>query len=537
MLAARAQSLQGGRGPPGGAPRAPSTLRGASERAKTSQNSGEPIGPPKHNKLLPNIPQAIEALNTIKKDLITQDPSLNALADRLTPVIQALQGHQRAATLTSQLHDICRTIAPPKTPQTPMVSWASVAAKGLTGPPATHIPPRNPRPDAEITIRPNESNQALKEARASKDILKILAPNLARTTPLAARRLRSGDIRLTLKNKAFALKNKGSLQHQINATFLQEVHPVEVLAVPLSLGVQKGPKADNTALLRELSKENGKVTPGIQLTKVHWTRQRPKTPGSPPKARSSLILCTATAQQQHALVRSGVLIEGQFFQARLYDYNQVLDRCFKCSRWGHCQFHCREPTPTCGHCCGPHWTKECTKTDAKACASCKSKSHKSWAGSQCPTYARLRQERQQIRLQTHLKSDAIRDSPAPATFQATYTPLYSETQAGEKRRATPDTEPSRKAGPGRPRLTDPRLRAATQSTLDFGTNPFSPFSQALSQNPQASLETVETLNTTEPTEMEIVQEEEVIPQTQENPWASSSSSGAELTQDNGSKEL
>ena len=504
------------------------------QRAKTPATTPGETAPPKHNPTL-SLPQAIVELDMLKADLLaTNSPDSSLLADRIPPITQALkelQDHQEHITqadeLANKLQTICQKIAPTTVNPIPGQSWAAVAARGLPQLPATTpaLPARTTRPDEDITIRPNQTNEKLRDAHSSKEILQILAPNLLRTTPIAARRLRSGDIRVTLKNKPYAIKNKGSIQHQIDATILQEVFPVEVLAVPLSLGVQKGPNADNTKLLQELSRENGKTVPNIQFTKIHWIRQRTyQAKNQPPKSYTSLILSPATAQHQQDLVRRGVLIEGQFYQARLYDYNQTLDRCFKCSKWGHTQFHCREPEPTCGHCCGQHWTKDCENTHLKACATCRSKSHKSWVGSQCPTFARLQQERQQLRLHTHLKSDAIRAATAnQPLLPAAPTPIFETTQAGEKRRAaTPagEQEATRKAGPGRPRLTDPRNRPSTQSTLDFGTNPFSPIAQAFSQG-------------TGPAGPERTQEDttmDIIPQTQGD-TLSSSASWADRTQD------
>ena len=75
--------------------------------------------------------------------------------------------------------------------------------------------------------------------------------------------MRSGDIRVTVTNKNYVTKNKESLQHQMGIKILREDYPVEVLAVPRSLVVQKGKKADNSALLKELDSANKKIIPGI----------------------------------------------------------------------------------------------------------------------------------------------------------------------------------------------------------------------------------------------------------------------------------
>ena len=146
--------------------------------------------------------------------------------------------------------------------------------------------------------------------------------------------MRSGDIRITVTNKNYITKNKESLQHQLDVKILREDYPVEVLAVPRSLTVQEGKKANNSSLLRELESANRKIIPGIQFTRISWILQH-LADRQPPKTRGSFILSMANHEHQLEAVRRGVVIEGQLFQVRLYDFNLRLTRCFNCSRWGH----------------------------------------------------------------------------------------------------------------------------------------------------------------------------------------------------------
>ena len=193
--------------------------------------------------------------------------------------------------------------APPKT-------WAGIVAQPPIFAPNPHLPPR--KPEEEITIRPTgEPEHALKKAANSKEIMEILSPILSRAAPIAARRLRSGDIRVTLQNKAYALKNRASLQHQLGVAILQEDFPIEILAVPKSLAVAEGKSADNTALLKELAKENKKLISDISFTKVRWIPQKKHSDSQPVKTRSSLILSVGSLSHQREVVRQGLLSRGR----------------------------------------------------------------------------------------------------------------------------------------------------------------------------------------------------------------------------------
>ncbi len=377
---------------------------------------------------------------------------------KLTPELQCLE------KLTGMVQSIQKTVqtkpAPATPPGLPANTWANIAAAAAstTGP----NPPKNPA--EEITVRPSEGNMPLRNANQPKEILNIISKFLSRASPVAARKMKSGDIRVTVTNKDYITKNKESLQHQMDAKILREDYPVEVLAVPRSLAIQEGKEADNSSLLKELSTANGKIIPSIQLTQIRWIPQRPIA-GQPRKARGSLILSIANYEHQIEAVRRGVIIEGQLFQARLYDYNLQLTRCFKCSRWGHAQGHCPAPHSTCGHCGEQHNTKECQNTRATFCTNCKSRSHKAWEVKDCRTFQYLKEQTRQRRAFLLYGSDSIRANPfnnQTKSLASSPTFDFSSTQAGEKRKAPPQ---GRSAPVGRPRLFSSATPSRGQTTL------------------------------------------------------------------------
>ena len=60
----------------------------------------------------------------------------------------------------------------------------------------------------EITVYPLKGNISLKNTNQLKEILNIINKFLSCASPVAARKLRSGDIKVTVTNKDDIIKNK-----------------------------------------------------------------------------------------------------------------------------------------------------------------------------------------------------------------------------------------------------------------------------------------------------------------------------------------
>ena len=63
----------------------------------------------------------------------------------------------------------------------------------------------------EITVHFLEENIPLKNANQLKEIFNIISKFLSYTSLVAARKLKSGDIRVIITNKDYITKNKKSL--------------------------------------------------------------------------------------------------------------------------------------------------------------------------------------------------------------------------------------------------------------------------------------------------------------------------------------
>ena len=65
----------------------------------------------------------------------------------------------------------------------------------------------------EITVRFLKGNIPLRNTNQLKENFNIISKFLSYASPVTARKLRSGDIRVTVTNKDYITKNKESLQY------------------------------------------------------------------------------------------------------------------------------------------------------------------------------------------------------------------------------------------------------------------------------------------------------------------------------------
>ena len=378
-------------GRPKHAPKTRGRVPDASQHAKTANNPRDPKSGQPNTDPIQRIKEVLNELQAAMPGHQLVQTCVGKLRECIGDLRQTNHHHQQpglSKTVCKQIAEIHEAVlsSNTNTPGVQVRSWAQVA--GGPPQPAKHHA-------SEITIRPMEDNKALQEATTPQEILSALDKRMERVGPLAARKLQSGDIRLVVQHKDYAIRNKEALQSNINATILRQNHPIEVCGVPLSLGVKSGKDADNSSLLKQLSTQTGKLVSGVQFTRVGWIPNKPKQLA--PKARSSLILGVHSAEHQEECIRKGILIEGQLYAARLYDYGLQMVRCFRCSRWGHTSTHCKAPQPICGHCALPHDTNNCPDPSATHCINCKEKTHKAWEKRTCPVGRDIYNRTQRLR--------------------------------------------------------------------------------------------------------------------------------------------
>jgi len=200
----------------------------------------------------------------------------------------------------------------------------------------------------------------------------------------AVRLLKSGDVDVMVpdqKTKNQALNQQEGEGYKI----LRQDYPVEIPGMPLSLGIKDGKGANNNEMIREICNATKKIIPGIAINRIRWlagnkARVDRMRNG---KTRSTVIVSLPTQALQHEVVKRGVVIESQIYDARLYNNGLQVKQCYNCQQWGHTQSACGKQAQ-CGECASSHQTKECTK-ERVACANC-GRRHRAWQKSECHTF-------------------------------------------------------------------------------------------------------------------------------------------------------
>jgi hypothetical protein len=306
--------------------------------------------------------------------LDSSNASIKQVFDRLGAIEKQVQRIQHAA---------------PKTLRQP--SWADIASKP---PPKPTTTPRG----RAVTVRPLNDSYKDKEPQ---EILKDLKKEIPGV--MGIRPLRSGDIRVVLrdtkaKEQAMGIGKVGE------ARILRQDYPVEVAGVPLTIPVAHGGEGSikNAPLVQEILKNNKHIQ-GNLITRVAWIHgARSQTAG---KQRSSLIVYLATEETRDRVVKEGLTIKGIWHHVKLWAQALHSPRCFRCNRWGHTQTACASQA-RCGHCAGPHNTKDCTQSKKSSCVNC-GRRHKAWNRRDCPIYKVVREEAARLRFSLTLETMRI----------------------------------------------------------------------------------------------------------------------------------
>jgi hypothetical protein len=379
-------------------------------------------------------------------------------------------------------------------PQPGVTSWSQVAAT----PPIPDLKPaqnvETRRKEVTVTVQSQEDKESVarKELRNLIAAIKTKEPKEATKEIIAARRLPSGDIRLsTLSEKARIELEKGHDWLRAvapTAEIQRTTFPVFIHGVRVK-GVSTNEQVRAIAAIRD---ENTQLHPGLEITRVSW----PKRTIIEQKRYSSLILETASPETANRIITHGLIHEGEIKPCVRFLSEGRVTRCHKCQRYGNTARICRGRL-TCAECAGEHSAETCTKGPeaSRKCASCKG-NHRS--GSQQCEFERKERDRAayaRYHAQSHYQCTVTASPPitsAPLNAAAAPAP-QAETQSQP---ASNGWQPVVKARRGRPTLLSQAAKDPTQTRIpstqvgkrkerDF-TSPTPPERFARSQSQPAS---------------------------------------------------
>ena len=303
-------------------------------------------------------------------------------------------------------------------------SWASVAASPTSGSsgsaawePRMVIPARKER---EVTIKAASQREEFTR-RSPKEVVEAVNKSAGNENAVAARRLRSGDVVVTMQDKAATQsKDETWVQRAFGETATIKRYEVTLIAkgIPVQKVLQAGSDTDVANTLR------------TQNTKAIAKCKR-RMPKNTHGAYAALLLHIGDAKCAETLCTDGLLWDAQIFNVEPYDPELRVCQCFGCYRFGHIARYCENRT-RCG-CCAGVAHKEGEKTCPEAGPEGKKRSvncggtHTAW-DRRCPV-AQAQKNRVKEAYQHRPRHLDIRSDGGSAGTQGTYsTPEPSVSQ-------------------------------------------------------------------------------------------------------------
>ena len=173
-------------------------------------------------------------------------------------------------------------------------------------------------------------------------------------------------------------------QEKLGARIVRPTYAVEIRGFPTKHPVQHGKNANNDSIKRAIESSSRTMYPenNLRIEQVFWMHG-PKTlqyrrGRQTLRASTSLIVKVGSHDLQREVVRKGLVMEGMYYEAVAFDESAVVERCYKCQRWGHTQGTCSMKKDVCRYYTGEHPTRQCTKisdSTARKCANCGQKNH------------------------------------------------------------------------------------------------------------------------------------------------------------------
>lgn len=185
------------------------------------------------------------------------------------------------------------------------------------------------------------------------------------------------------------------------------------------------------------------------------------------KTRGTLIVSVPTQALQLKIVKNGIIIDSQLFEARLYDHSLQVKQCFKCNQWGHTQTACGKQEK-CGQCAGPHATRVCPK-ERTSCVNC-GRQHRAWQRKECNTFQAYLEGIQAKKANLLAQSIRLRnEGQAQAALQPDGFQIIQPRKRQRQTTPTSSQIPQPKRGLGRPTYIDTASRDPQQTRIYLGS--------------------------------------------------------------------
>jgi len=420
----------------------------ASRKPTTNPNKG-PQHPEDSDAIWRHL---IDCLTDVERDLTSPDPQPGHTLSKIREALSTGRALWKQAKRNppderlARIEGMLNTLVDNKEKQKQKEkTWANVAAQ------ATRIDTACPPQRHSVRLRmPGAQGQTPDE------ILQTVRPAIKGA--YAIRTLRSGDIDVMVPDQA---AKDAALNQQETEDFkiLRQDYPVEVPSVPLALSIAEGKNANNSGLIADITTATRKILPNITITRIRWlhTAKEHATRTEAGKSKGTVIISFPTQAIQHEVVKKGIIIQSQLYEARLYNHGTQVKQCFNCNQWGHTQSACAKQ-PRCGECAGSHQTKECPK-EKVSCANC-GRPHRAWQKKECQVYRTYSEEIQAKRVALYTLSASIRQAgPSQATLRTDGFEIVSN----KRRRAA--SPPAKKGAVGRPTYITVASRDPSQTRL------------------------------------------------------------------------
>lgn len=352
--------------------------------------------------------------------------------------------------------------------------WAQVAAAKALAPdniptskPSSHLTPSTDTPakQREVLVKLKDADRISYLRSKSPQYLRDTVNNAldalrknrnhnsanhnigARPTVIAAKQLKSGDVRLTMATAADAdaLRHEKDWERDLS----EKAQVVQVTFGVVMHGVPQGTMKMNRQeeVRKNIVTGNASHIPGLAVEYVGFLRKD----GEDKKA-TSVVIEFRDPHHANLAIYKGMLWEGLSLSCERYDRACRICQCFKCWGYGHISESCTQERDHCGKCAAPgHKHRECPSPDRK-CSVCKGP-HESW-NRKCPARQKEFSRIQDAKLLSSrywpasgsvspslTPSSQVSISPAP-TSPAGHLPTPAESASVPPSRTSPPSGPA-----------------------------------------------------------------------------------------------